>query len=200
MRIAVVNNFFPPRVGGSAHMSASLAAQFAEAGHEVLAITAAYADAPAEEERDGYRVVRLPAMKMPQVGLSIDFDMSFASLRPGNWRRLWKLLNEFKPDAIHLHGQFFDLSWLAGIYARRPEHPGAAHHPHPADQRQQAVRRRVPAARRGAGEADPELHQAAVRASSTSSASTTASTATAPATRTRSTSRSRSTPATSRSR
>ncbi|MFC4085104.1 glycosyltransferase family 4 protein [Amycolatopsis samaneae] len=119
MRIAVVNNFFPPRVGGSAHMSASLAAQFAARGHEVLAITAAYGEAPAEEERDGYRVVRLPAVKMPQLGLSIDFDMSFVSPRPGNWRRLWKLLDEFKPDAIHLHGQFFDLSWLAGIYARR---------------------------------------------------------------------------------
>jgi glycosyltransferase involved in cell wall biosynthesis len=56
---------------------------------------------------------------MPQLGLSIDFDMSFASLRPGNWRRLFRLLDEFKPDVIHLHGQFFDLSWLAGVYARR---------------------------------------------------------------------------------
>ncbi|SEP49508.1 glycosyltransferase family 4 protein [Amycolatopsis saalfeldensis] len=119
MRIAVVNNFFPPRVGGSAHMSASLAGEFAAAGHEVLAITAAYGEAPAEEERDGYRVVRLPAVKMPQLGLSIDFDMSFASLRPGNWRRLFRLLDEFKPDVLHLHGQFFDLSWLAGLYARR---------------------------------------------------------------------------------
>ncbi|WP_370318125.1 glycosyltransferase family 4 protein [Amycolatopsis sp. CFH S0740] len=123
MRIVVVNNFFPPRVGGSAHMSASLAAEYAAAGHEVLAITAAYGDAPAEEERDGYRVVRLPAVKMPQLGLSIDFDMTFASMRPGNWRRLWKLLNEFEPDAVHLHGQFFDLSWMVGIYARRHKLP-----------------------------------------------------------------------------
>ncbi|WP_033292105.1 glycosyltransferase family 4 protein [Amycolatopsis jejuensis] len=123
MRIVVVNNFFPPRVGGSAHMSASLAAEYAAAGNEVLAITAAYGDAPAEGERDGYRVVRLPATKMPQLGLSIDFDMTFASLRPGNWRRMWKLLNEFKPDAVHLHGQFFDLSWMAGIYARRHGKP-----------------------------------------------------------------------------
>ncbi|WP_406640028.1 glycosyltransferase family 4 protein [Amycolatopsis sp. WGS_07] len=123
MRIVVVNNFFPPRVGGSAHMSASLAAEYAAAGHEVLAITAAYGDAPAEEERDGYRVVRLPAVKMPQLGLSIDFDMTFASMRPGNWRRLWKLLNEFKPDAVHLHGQFFDLSWMVGVYARRRKLP-----------------------------------------------------------------------------
>lgn len=123
MRIAVVNNFFPPRVGGSAHMAASLAEQYAARGHEVLAITAAYGGAPADETKDGYRVVRLPAVKMPQLGLSIDFDMSFASLRPGNWWRLRKLLNEFKPDAVHLHGQFFDLSWLAGLYARRRKLP-----------------------------------------------------------------------------
>ncbi|WP_158888521.1 glycosyltransferase family 4 protein [Amycolatopsis anabasis] len=119
MRIVVVNNFFPPRVGGSAHMSASLAEQYAASGHEVLAITAAYGDAPAEEEKDGYRVVRFPAMKMPQLGLSIDFDMTFAAVRPGNWRKLFRLLDEFKPDAIHLHGQFFDLSWMAGLYGRR---------------------------------------------------------------------------------
>ncbi|HWD03075.1 MAG TPA: glycosyltransferase family 4 protein [Amycolatopsis sp.] len=123
MRIVVVNNFFPPRVGGSAHMSASLAAEYAAAGHEVLAITAAYGDAPAEEQRDGYRVVRLPAAKMPQLGLSIDFDLSFASLKPGNWRRLRRLLDDFEPDAVHLHGQFFDLSWLAGCYARRRKLP-----------------------------------------------------------------------------
>ncbi|MGA6165907.1 glycosyltransferase family 4 protein [Amycolatopsis magusensis] len=119
MNIVVVNNFFPPRVGGSAHMSASLAEQYSASGNEVLAITAAYSDAPAEEERDGYRVVRLPAMKMPQLGLSIDFDMTFASVRPGNWRKLFKMLDEFRPDVIHLHGQFFDLSWMVGLYARR---------------------------------------------------------------------------------
>ncbi|QWF80224.1 GDP-mannose-dependent alpha-(1-6)-phosphatidylinositol monomannoside mannosyltransferase [Amycolatopsis sp. CA-230715] len=123
MRIVVVNNFFPPRVGGSAHMSASLAEQYAANGHEVLAVTAAYGDAPAEEEKHGYRVVRLPAMKMPQIGLSIDFDMTFSSVRPGNWRKLRKLLDEFKPDAVHLHGQFFDLSWMAGLYARRRNIP-----------------------------------------------------------------------------
>ncbi|MDT8910289.1 glycosyltransferase family 4 protein [Amycolatopsis sp. PS_44_ISF1] len=119
MRIAVINNFFPPRVGGSAHMSASLAAEFVAAGHEVLAVTAAYGEARADERVDGYRVVRMPAVKMPQLGLSIDFDLSFASVRPGNWRKLFRLLDEFQPDAIHLHGQFFDLSWMAGLYARR---------------------------------------------------------------------------------
>jgi glycosyltransferase involved in cell wall biosynthesis len=123
MRIAVVNNFFPPRVGGSAHMAASLAKQYAQAGHDVLVLTAAYEQAPAEEERDGYRVVRLPAVKMPKVGLSIDFDLSFTAVRPGSRRRLFRLLHEFQPDALHLHGQFFDLTWLAGWYARRHRLP-----------------------------------------------------------------------------
>jgi glycosyltransferase involved in cell wall biosynthesis len=119
MRIAVVNNFFPPRVGGSAHMAAALAKKYAQAGHDVLVLTAAYGQAPAQEERDGYRIVRLPAVKMPKLGLSIDFDLSFAAPVPGNRRRVHRLLHGFQPDAVHLHGQFFDLSWLAGGYARR---------------------------------------------------------------------------------
>ncbi|TNC27422.1 glycosyltransferase family 4 protein [Amycolatopsis alkalitolerans] len=119
MRIVVVNNFFPPRVGGSAHMAAALAGKYAEAGHDVLVLTAAYGQAPAEEERDGYRIIRLPAVRMPILGLSIDFDLSFAAMVPGNRRRIRRLLHEFQPDALHLHGQFFDLSWLAGCYGRR---------------------------------------------------------------------------------
>ncbi|MCX4473420.1 GDP-mannose-dependent alpha-(1-6)-phosphatidylinositol monomannoside mannosyltransferase [Micromonospora sp. MW-13] len=123
MRIAVVNNFFPPRPGGSSHLAAALAERYAAAGHEVLVLTAAYRDTPAEEVRDGYRVVRLPAMPMPKLGLSIDFDMAFALARPGNLRRVSRLLAEFKPDVIHQHGQFFDLSWISGWYARRHRVP-----------------------------------------------------------------------------
>ena len=104
MRIVVVNNFFPPRPGGSSHLAAALAQRYAAAGNEVLVLTAAYRDAPAEEERDGYRVVRLPAMPMPKLGLAIDFDMAFTLARPGNLRRVSRLLDRFKPDVIHQHG------------------------------------------------------------------------------------------------
>ncbi|KXK61023.1 glucosyltransferase [Micromonospora rosaria] len=123
MRIAVVNNFFPPRPGGSSHLAAALAAGYVAAGHEVLVVTAAYRGLPAEEERDGYRVVRLPALPMPQLGLAIDFDLAFALARPGNLRRVFRLLDEFQPEVIHQHGQFFDLSWISGWYARRRKVP-----------------------------------------------------------------------------
>ncbi|GGM05036.1 MULTISPECIES: glycosyltransferase family 4 protein [Micromonospora] len=118
MRIAVVNNFFPPRAGGSSHLSESLARGYAAAGHEVLVLTAAYQDAPAVEERDGLRIVRLPAFMLPQTRLAVSFDISFTT-RPSVLRRVRRLLDDFRPDVIHQHGQFFDLTWVTSLYARK---------------------------------------------------------------------------------
>lgn len=118
MRIVVVNNFFPPRVGGSSHLSDALARGYARRGHEVLVVTAAYQDAPAEEERDGLRIIRLPAVTLPESRLAVSFDLSFAT-RPSLRRRLARLLDDFRPDVIHQHGQFMDLTWATGAYARR---------------------------------------------------------------------------------
>lgn len=118
MRIVVVNNFYPPRVGGSAHLSDALARGYAARGHEVLVVTAAYQDAPAEEWRDGVRVVRFPAFVLPESRLAVSFDISFAT-RPSLRRRLARLLDEFRPDVVHQHGQFMDLTWATGAYARR---------------------------------------------------------------------------------
>jgi len=118
VRIVVVNNFFPPRAGGSSHLADSLARGYARAGHEVLVVTAAYQDAPQEEVLpEGVRVVRLPAFMIPESKLAVSFDISFAT-RPSLKKRLAKLLDAFKPDVIHQHGQFFDLTWATGRYAR----------------------------------------------------------------------------------
>lgn len=122
MRIVVVNNFYPPRVGGSAHLSDALARGYAARGHEVLVVTAAYEDAPAEEWRDGVRVVRFPAYMLPESRLAVSFDISFAT-RPSLRKRLKRLLDDFAPDVIHQHGQFMDLTWATGAYARRNSVP-----------------------------------------------------------------------------
>lgn len=122
MRIVVVNNFYPPRVGGSSHLSDALARGYAARGHEVLVVTAAYQDAPAEEWRDGVRVLRFPAFTLPESRLAVSFDISFAT-RLGLRRRLARVLDDFRPDAIHQHGQFMDLTWATGSYARRRKIP-----------------------------------------------------------------------------
>ena len=81
MRIAVVNSFFPPRVGGSAHLSEALARGYAARGHDVLVLTASYEGAPPAEERDGLRIVRLPAATIPRSRLSVSFDIAFTARR-----------------------------------------------------------------------------------------------------------------------
>lgn len=122
MRIAIVNNFFPPRTGGSAHLSEALAHELASRGHDILVITAQFGDAPSEETRRGYRVVRLPAWYLPKTALSFNFDINFVTT-PRNVARVFGLLNEFKPDVIHQHGQLFDLSFITSVYARRKQIP-----------------------------------------------------------------------------
>lgn len=122
MRIAVVNNFFPPRVGGSAYVADTLARHYADAGHEVLVITAGYRGSLPEQERDGIRIVRLPSWTLPETRISFNFDITFA-LRWGNRKRVFELLDRFQPDVIHQHGQFFDLTWTSGLWARRHNVP-----------------------------------------------------------------------------
>lgn len=122
MRIAVVNNFFPPRVGGSSHLSHSLAVGYAAAGHEVIVLTASYDDAPAYEEVDGLKIFRIQAVPMPATRLAISFDMAF-TLRPSLPRTIAEHLDAFRPDVIHQHGQFFDLTWASGAWAARNKVP-----------------------------------------------------------------------------
>jgi glycosyltransferase involved in cell wall biosynthesis len=123
MRILVVNNFYPPRVGGSAHLSDALARGYARAGHEVLVLTAEFQDAPADEQLEPrLRVVRLPSAALPQTRLSVSFDLAF-TLRPSLRRRIAALLRDFRPEVMHQHGQFFDLTWATGLYARRHRIP-----------------------------------------------------------------------------
>ncbi|WP_308796733.1 glycosyltransferase family 4 protein [Agromyces silvae] len=117
MRIAVVNNFFPPRPGGSSHLADHLARAYAAAGHEVLVLTAMYQNAPAVEERDGFRINRIPAWTLPKTRFAANFDIGF-TISPRVKRRVFTLLDEFAPDVIHQHGQFFDLTWLTGWWAR----------------------------------------------------------------------------------
>ncbi len=118
MRIVLVNNYFVPRPTGSAHLTEGLARRFAEAGHEVLVVTSAYEAEPREERRDGYLVVRLPARDLPRSKLSMNYNIAFV-LSIANCRMLRRLLNDFDPDIVHAHGQFFDLSWMAACWSRQ---------------------------------------------------------------------------------
>jgi glycosyltransferase involved in cell wall biosynthesis len=95
-----------------------LAKQYAAAGHDVLVLTARYKNAPATEERDGLRIVRVPAWTLPKNRFAANFDIAFTISRKAQ-RSVFSILDEFAPDVIHQHGQFFDLTWLSGLWARK---------------------------------------------------------------------------------
>lgn len=122
VKIAVVNNFFPPRPGGSSHLADHLARRYAEAGHEVLVLTATYGDAAREEVRDGFRIRRLPCWTLPKTRFAANFDIGF-TMSPRTVRDVFAQLDEFAPDVVHQHGQFFDLTWISGFWARKRRVP-----------------------------------------------------------------------------
>ena len=122
MRVAITNNFFPPKVSGSAHLTEELAGRLARRGIEVLVVATTDSSTPVEELCDGYRVARLPSWPLPRTRLSFNFDIPLAA-RPANLTRLWRRLDDFAPDVLHQHGQFFDLTLMSSIWARRRNTP-----------------------------------------------------------------------------
>ncbi|MFM8304722.1 MAG: glycosyltransferase family 4 protein [Actinomycetota bacterium] len=122
MRVALVNNFFPPRASGSAHLTEGLARKLAAQGVDVLVVTAAFEGARGDEKRDGYRIVRLPSWSVPKSALTMRFDVNFA-FSPRNYRRLAATLDDFAPDVLHQHGQFFDLTFMTSAFAARRRLP-----------------------------------------------------------------------------
>ena len=122
MRIAYLNNFFLPRPSGSAHLTAELASRFAAHGDEVLVITGEYEGAHIDERRDGYRVRRLPCFTLPRLDIAFNFDATLTA-SPSNLRRVFRELDAFRPDVVHAHGQFFDLTFAASWWTRRRRVP-----------------------------------------------------------------------------
>jgi glycosyltransferase involved in cell wall biosynthesis len=117
MKIVLVNNFYLPRLSGSAHLTEGLARTLSLHGHDVLVLTSAQGAPAGEEFRDGYRIVRLPCWEMPKSRLSMRYDVNFVT-SPKNIRKVFKLLGEFRPDILHQHGQFFDLTWITEVWVR----------------------------------------------------------------------------------
>lgn len=67
------------------------------------------------------RIVRLPAFA-PTTRVAFNYDIPFVS-SPRNVRRIFSTLDEFRPDVLHQHGQFFDLTWWSTFWARRRRCP-----------------------------------------------------------------------------
>lgn len=63
MRILLINHEFPPLGGGAATAAERLAKCFAEMGNQVTTLTSAFKNLPAEENKNGYHIIRVPALR-----------------------------------------------------------------------------------------------------------------------------------------
>ena len=63
MRLLLINNEFPPIGGGGSTVTKYAIRYLVQAGHKVTLITSRYQDLPHEEEMDGARVIRIPAVR-----------------------------------------------------------------------------------------------------------------------------------------
>lgn len=90
MRICLVSEHYPPRVGGIERHVAGLARQLADRGHEVCVITSS----PGPDEVGGFRVHRFRVPLVPVV------EIPFTPLR-----MLWfeDVLREEKVELVHCH-------------------------------------------------------------------------------------------------
>jgi len=122
MRVLVVNAFFPPMTTGSAHFSLDMAREYVKLGHEVLVITTQPNGSVVDKDVDGLAIVRIPTVWLSPGKLSFNYQLPFCS-RPSLFRQLGQIFREFRPDVIHQHGQFFDLTLATTITAKKFDIP-----------------------------------------------------------------------------
>jgi glycosyltransferase involved in cell wall biosynthesis len=104
MKIALVCDWYLPRVGGIERQLTLLARHLALAGHDVTVITPTRG---AGDQQDGVRLVRVPAPLLPKIGLiwtPAGFRALAAALRAGNF------------DVVHAHASIISPAACAAIY------------------------------------------------------------------------------------
>ncbi|WP_313354653.1 glycosyltransferase family 4 protein [Microbacterium sp.] len=109
MRIALVVNNFPPRVGGLETHLHNLGRHLRLGGHEVLVLT--LTDGSDFDFDDDLDVARF--REFLKIGDVLGFPV------PGTTRRITRMLAQWKPDVISVHTRFFPMTWLGLRIARR---------------------------------------------------------------------------------
>lgn len=100
MRILVLNHEFPPIGGGGGRAAESICTALAKRGHEIAVLTSHFNDLPREEHRDGFTIIRIPALRTQPFRAS--FLSMVAYVLSGLWAGL-RLVRVFRPDVIHVH-------------------------------------------------------------------------------------------------
>jgi len=111
MKIAIVADWYLPRIGGLELHLRDLGRQLVRHGHTVhiICVTPPPPGEPRESESEGVRIHRLDVPLMPK----------FHSIRgPGALKPLEALLRRLAPDVVHTHNAFSPLAFAGSKVAR----------------------------------------------------------------------------------
>jgi glycosyltransferase involved in cell wall biosynthesis len=116
MRILIINSEFPPLGGGAGNASANLAREFAALDHQVLVVTCAFDSLPREEDWEGVKISRIPALRrrMDRSGALEQASFVLSSALAAS-----KVVRRWRPDVIQA---FFGVPagliawWIQSIY------------------------------------------------------------------------------------
>jgi D-inositol-3-phosphate glycosyltransferase len=115
VRVLLVTAYFAPHVGGVERFTEILAAGLAERGHDVTVLTTRTdAAGAAHEERDGYRVERVPATNAVEARLGVPYPLPSP-------RAVARALRHHvaSADVVHVQDALYVTSAAALLAARR---------------------------------------------------------------------------------
>jgi len=112
MRILIVTHYFEPHIGGIEIVAYNQAKGLVKMGHEVTIVTSKLKREEAIEQKEGIRIVRVPAWNL----FEKKFDVPYPIFSP----RLISTLNREvkRSDIIHAHGVLYLGSFISSLLAR----------------------------------------------------------------------------------
>ena len=107
-----MTDYFYPHIGGVEKVVLDLSRRLANHGHDVMVLTFNIPKTKEEETFHGIKIVRVKAFDLSKV-IGLQSAISF-----NIFKKLKKIVDEFKPDIIHTHNHFF-FSTLVGMLVKK---------------------------------------------------------------------------------
>jgi glycosyltransferase involved in cell wall biosynthesis len=109
MRILLATDSFDPALGGVQRVVRDLADTLSSGGHEVVVLTPR---SPGLEETEVLSGVRVERLRLGRPAFRLRALLGFARRRGAARSRVRALLEEFRPEVVHLHFLQSPLSWI----------------------------------------------------------------------------------------
>src|SRR2546427_3076320 len=115
MKILMLTDYFHPHVGGTEKVVLDLCQRLVSNDHEVCVFTLNIPKTQEEEIFTKIKIVRVNAWELTSI-TGFQSAISFKA-----WFKLQKVIEDFRPDIVHAHHQFF-FTTLIGMLLKKRHH------------------------------------------------------------------------------